>query len=52
MRSEIDDLTRLMGGLAVDEDGPLWYRGLAEGSQAELLPHVEALLRRTGSATS
>jgi hypothetical protein len=30
--------------LLTDQDGPLWYRGLALGPEAELGPHVDALL--------
>jgi len=32
------------GGLSVDPDGPLWYRGLATLPEAELREHVDRLL--------
>ena len=36
--------------LLVDQDGPLWYRGLALAPEAELAPHVDAVLARYGVA--
>lgn len=33
-----------------DEEGPLWYRGLAWGSEVDLSEHVEALLATQGVA--
>jgi TPR repeat protein len=46
VRGELNDLTRLHGGVVIDEDGPLWYRGLANGDEAELAPLVERLLKQ------
>ena len=34
--------------LLVDPEGPLWYRGLALAPEAELAPHVDAVLARYG----
>jgi hypothetical protein len=34
--------------LATSENGPLWYRGLAHGDEATLLPSVEQVLRSLG----
>lgn len=45
VRRELNDLTRLHGGVATDEEGPLWYRGLATGSQEEVAPLVDDLLK-------
>lgn len=46
IRLELSDPPRHAGGLASDPEGPLWYRGLANGDEKELMPHVEAALRR------
>lgn len=45
VRAELDDFGRLRGGLLTDEDGPLWYRGLAQGDEAALAEHVESVLK-------
>ncbi len=42
VRKELQDL-RLEGGIVIDEEGPLWYRGLAEGNEADLERLVERL---------
>ena len=36
--------------ILTNEQGPLWYRGLASNEEAVELPHVEALLARHGVA--
>lgn len=36
------------GNMAEDEEGPLWYRGLANGDEALLASHVDSVLRRYG----
>jgi hypothetical protein len=46
VRAELNDFTKLHGGLATDEDGPLWYRGLASGDEAALAPTVDELLKK------
>jgi hypothetical protein len=45
VRKELNDFTRLHGGVVTDEEGPLWYRGLASGNEAELAPLVDELLK-------
>jgi TPR repeat protein len=46
IRAELNDFTKLHGGIATDEEGPLWYRGLASGDEATLAPLVDELLKR------
>lgn len=45
VRRELNDLTSLHGGIVTDEDGPLWYAGLAKGDEAALQQGVERLLK-------
>ncbi len=45
VRQELSDLTLLNGGITRDPDGPLWYRGLAEGDERELAGHVDTVLK-------
>jgi hypothetical protein len=49
MRDELKDPTpaRLQGGIATDQDGPLWYRGLAQGDDS-LDPLVEKIGKNFG----
>ena len=44
-RRELNDFTRLHGGVVTDEEGPLWYRGLATGDEARMAPLVDDLLK-------
>ncbi len=46
IQKELADFTKLKGGVTVDSEGPLWYRGLAQDAEAPLLAHVDALLTR------
>jgi hypothetical protein len=46
---ELRDFSKLEGGIVMDEDGPLWYRGLAQDDEASLAPHVNAVLERLGA---
>jgi calcineurin-like phosphoesterase family protein len=48
VRSELEDFSLLRDGLAIADDGPLWYRGLAQGNEEELTPHVDATLTHYG----
>jgi hypothetical protein len=48
VREELRDFTKLKGGIVLDPQGPLWYRGLAEGSESELMAHVDAVLQTYG----
>jgi len=47
IRREVGDPDPLTAVVSQDTDGPLWYRGLAQGGP-DLLPHVEAVLARHG----
>ena len=48
VREELRNSQRLHGGIVIDEQGPLWYRGLAEGDETRLGPLVDRLLRTFG----
>ncbi len=39
---------RLRGGIVIDGEGPLWYRGLANNSEETESTHLEALLKQHG----
>lgn len=43
VREELRDPTKVEGGLAQSEDGPLWYRGLATGKTDEIAAQVEGI---------
>lgn len=44
LRAEIHRADVPKDGLAVGRDGPLWYRGLAQGPETDLRSHVQGLL--------
>ncbi len=47
---ELADFKRLVpDSLVMSDTGPLWYRGLAQGSEAELTDHVYKLLKTYGA---
>lgn len=48
LRAEIASADVPQDGLAAGRDGPLWYRGLAQGSEDDLLPHVQQVLATHG----
>jgi hypothetical protein len=48
IREELEDFKKLEGGVTMDSAGPLWYRGLANGSEEELSAHVDQLLKKHG----
>lgn len=48
VREELEDFEKLNGGVVMDQEGPFWYRGLAEGGEKELDAHVSALLQFHG----
>jgi hypothetical protein len=50
IRDELTDFSKLEGGMVMDQDGPLWYRGLADGDQQALGAHVAAVLRKHKAA--
>jgi hypothetical protein len=45
VREELGDFSKLAGGMVMDEEGPLWYRGMAKGDEQTLEPHVTAVLK-------
>jgi len=45
IREELNDPSKLQGGWAMDPEGPLWYRGLADGDEQALGMHVAAVLK-------
>jgi len=48
VREELDDFHKLQGGIVMDQDGPLWYRGLANGDEDALAGHVQKVLKNYG----
>lgn len=44
VRAELADPTRLPGGIVQDDEGPLWYRGLARQDAKFLEAHVRKIL--------
>jgi hypothetical protein len=44
VRGELMDFAKLQGGIAMDTDGPLWYRGLAQAPEETLVDHLDKLL--------
>jgi hypothetical protein len=47
IRDELREPNPLTALVSADPEGPLWYRGLAQGGP-ELAPHVEAVLQKHG----
>ena len=45
VHQELNDFTRLHGGIVTDEEGPLWYRDMATGDEQHLAPLVDDLLK-------
>lgn len=45
VHSELTDFTRLHGGIVIDEQGPLWFKGLAKGDEGETQALVDRLLK-------
>ena len=45
IRDELNDRKMLQGGIVIDSEGPLWYRGLAEGNEESLEPFVKKVLQ-------
>lgn len=50
VRMELQNPMKLQGGVVQDELGPLWWRGMANGDETELTPHVDAVLKNFGVA--
>lgn len=49
VREELDDPSKLQGGIVTDQEGPFWYRGLAKGDEQQLMPVVSATLANDGA---
>jgi hypothetical protein len=47
VREELMDASKLTGGVALDESGPLWYRGLAQlpENMPGVVAHIDQVLR-------
>ena len=45
VREELEDFAKLEGGVVMDGEGPLWYRGLAQGDEMALEPHLKEVLK-------
>src|SRR5262245_37879040 len=48
IRDELEDFKKLDGGVCMDSEGPLWYRGLANESEQQLSNHVDQVLKNYG----
>ncbi|NIP16848.1 MAG: protein-tyrosine-phosphatase [Xanthomonadales bacterium] len=46
---ELQDFDPSVTGILVDEEGPLWYRGLAQDDEGALSPVVDRILERYGA---
>jgi Calcineurin-like phosphoesterase len=49
VQTELSDFSKLPDGIVMDPQGPLWYRGLAQGEEAPLRDHLERVLGRLGA---
>ena len=50
VRKELEDFNTLENGMAMDQDGPLWYRGLAQLPEQDLAAHVDQVLKTHDAA--
>jgi hypothetical protein len=48
IRQELEGASPLNGGVATDNEGPLWSRDLAQGDEQTLSEHVSAVLKHFG----
>jgi hypothetical protein len=48
VRAELEDFSKLKGGIVMDPEGPLWYRGLVGEETEALTNHVDAMLKYHG----
>lgn len=49
VREELKDFSLLKGGIVMDEDGPLWYRGLAKAEEQAIAEDVDRTLELQGA---
>ncbi|MBZ5577441.1 MAG: metallophosphoesterase [Acidobacteriia bacterium] len=49
IQAELNDFSKLQNGMTADDEGPLWYRGLAQGPESSLLEHVDRVLQNLGA---
>ena len=49
VRMELEDFRKLQGGITIDTEGPLWYRGWAKEDEATLEVPLEQILNRHGA---
>ena len=49
IKFELRDSSKLPGGVTLDPEGPLWYRGLARNPEADEEAHIEAVLKSYGA---
>jgi hypothetical protein len=49
VRSELNDFSKLEGGMVLDQEGPLWHRGLARESENGMEEHVDTVLQTHGA---
>lgn len=50
VREELADAQPALGGIVTDEEGPLWYRGLAAGDEDQMKTLVQKILINYGAA--
>ena len=48
IQRELNDFSRLKEGIAIDPEGPLWYRGLAQNDEQTEEPNLQAVLKNYG----
>ena len=48
-REELEDFSKLQGGILLDTEGPLWYRGWAKEEESVLENQLESILDRHGA---
>jgi Calcineurin-like phosphoesterase len=48
IRAELRDFNLLQGGLSTDQQGPLWYRGLAQDPEPKVAELVASILKSFG----
>ncbi len=49
VHEELEDPAKLQGGIVTDQEGPLWYRGLAKGDEKQLMNVVDTTLENDGA---